>query len=537
VKLFDRRLAGRRAVVPIAVMFAAALLAACTSSSGTGSSASGSNGGSSVDAAGDGGVINWAYTSDQPNWDPVVVGATSATQLLSTIYEPLFTLTPDGKIAPALAESYKYNSTGTAVTITLKSGLKFQDGSPVNAAAVAFNVHRIQTQTNSALKSLWQDVASATAVDDTHVLLKLKSVDYQIPYILANRSSLLASEQAAKNPNKLNTQLPVGAGPFKVVSYTPGSEMTVEKYDGYWDAKDIHVQTVHIFLTVDPATLLQGLQTGQYNFAPGLPAQDVKGAEAAGLNVSTSTAHGWGVEFLNLNINQAPFNNPHVVKAVQYAINRQQLVSQLTFGLGTADYQEVPTVSPLYNPALNSSVFPYDPAAAKQELKEAGIAPGSLTINLDFQGSLSAPAELVQQQLQAVGINLKLVSQQVNQFYAGFYANAQDKKTDSFTLYGWVGRDSKLATLDDQFSSTGIINLSAPTTSAGYTAARDKVRETPLTSPDYKSVLQAAELEAVKGGSNIFLYSTPSIYATAKGWSAFPAIDGSFRWNDLTVTS
>ena len=535
MKLFGRRLVGRRTVVPIAAMAAAALLAACTSSSGSGSSASGSGAAASVAAAGDNGVINWAYTNDQPNWDPVVVGATSATQLLSTVYEPLFTLTPSGSIAPALAESYKYNTAGNAVTITLKPGLKFQDGTPVNAQAVAFNVNRIKTQTNSALRALWQDVASATAVDDTHVLLTLKSVDYQIPYILANRSSLLASETAAKDPNKLNTQLPVGAGPFKVVSYTPGSEITLQKYAGYWDAKDIHVQTVHIFLSVDPATLLQGLQTGQYNFAPGLPAQDVKGAQAAGLNVSTSSAHGWGVEFLNLNINQAPFNNPHVVKAVQYAINRQQLVSQLTFGLGTPDYQEVPAVSPLYNPALNSSVFPYDPALAKQELKAAGIAPGSLTIELDFQGSLSAPAELVQQQLQAVGINLKLVSQQVNQFYAGFYANAQGKKTDSFTLYGWVGRDSKLATLDDQFSSTGIINLSAPTVSAGYIAARDKVRETPLTSPDYKSVLQAAELEAVQGGSNIFLYSTPTIFATGKGWSAFPAIDGSFRWTGLTI--
>ena len=535
MKLFDRRLAWRRAVVPIAVLAAAGLLAACSSSSSNGSSASGSSGGTSLAAAGDDGVINWAYTSDQPNWDPVVVGETSATQLLSTIYEPLFTLTPAGTIAPALAQSYKYNSTGDAVTITLKSGLTFQDGSPVNAQAVVFNVNRIKTQTNSALRALWQDVASATAIDDTHVLLKLKSVDYQIPYILANRSSLLASETAAKDPNKLNTQLPVGAGPFKVVSYTPGSELTLQKWDGYWDAKDIHVATVHIFLSVDPATLLQGLQTGQYNFAPQLPAQDVKGAQAAGLNVVDSFAHGWGVEFLNLNINQPPFNNPHVVKAVQYAINRQQLVSQLTFGLGAADYQEVPTVSPLYNSALNSSVFPYDPAQAKQELKEAGIAPGSLTIELDFIGSLSAPAELVQQQLQAVGINLKLVSQQVNQFYGGFYANAQGKKTDSFTLYGWVGRDSKLATLDDQFSSTGIINLSAPTISPGYIAARDKVRETPLTSPDYKSVLQAAELEAVEGGSNIFLYSTPTIYATGKGWSAFPAIDGSFRWNGLVV--
>ena len=537
MKLFHRRHPWRRAAVPLAAAFAAVLLAACSGSSGAGSSGAGSSAASGVSAASADGVINWAYTSDQPNWDPLVVGATSATQLLSTIYEPLFTLTPSGTIAPALAESYKYNRAGNAVTITLKPGLKFQDGSPVNAAAVVFNVNRIKTQTDSALKSLWQDVASATAIDDTHVLLNLKSVDYQIPYILANRSSLLASEQAAKNPNKLNTQLPVGAGPFKVVSYGPGSEMTVQKYDGYWDDKDIHVQTVHIFLSVDPATLLQGLQTGQYNFAPGLPAQDVKGAEAAGLNVSTSSAHGWGVEFLNLNTNQAPFNNPHVVKAVQDAINRQQLVSQLTFGLGVPAYQEVPSVSPLYNPALNSSVFPYDPAQAKQELKAAGIAPGSLTIELDFQANLSAAAELVQQQLQAVGINLKLVSQQVNQFYAGFYANAQGKKTDSFTLYGWVGRDSKLATLDDQFSSTGIINLSAPTTSAGYTAARDTVRNTPLTSPQYKSVLQSAELEAVEGGSNIFLYSTPSIYATAKGWSAFPAIDGSFRWNGLVVGS
>lgn len=209
MKLFDRRFRRRRALVPIAAMFAAALLAGCTSSSGAGSSASGSSGVSSVTAA-DSGVINWAYTQDQPNWDPVVVGATSATQLLSTIYEPLFTLTPSGTIAPALAESYQYNKAGNAVTITLKSGLKFQDGSPVNAAAVVFNVNRIKTQTNSALKALWQDVASATALDDTHVLLRLKSVDYQIPYILANRSSLLASEQAAKNPDKLNTQLPVG---------------------------------------------------------------------------------------------------------------------------------------------------------------------------------------------------------------------------------------------------------------------------------------------------------------------------------------
>jgi peptide/nickel transport system substrate-binding protein len=541
MRTLNRRHRGRRVALAVAVLTAAALAAACTSStksaSAGSSSAAGSSSGSSA-AADTGpatGVINWAYTSDQPNWDPIVVGATSATQLLSTIYEPLFTLKPDGTLGPALAESYKYNDTGDALTVTLKPGLTFQDGSPVDANAVAFNVKRIQTQTNSALRALWQDVASTTVIDATHITLNLKGVDYQIPYVLANRSSLLASPVAAADANKLNTQLPVGAGPFKLEKYTPGAEMTLTKWDGYWDAKDIHVKTVNIFLTVDPATLLSGLQTGQYNFSPNLPAQDIVQAKAAGLSVSTDPAHGWTVQFLNLNVNQAPFNNPAVFKAVQYAINRPQLVSQLTFGQGTPAYQPWPSVSPLYNSALNSSLYPYDPAKAKQALKDAGVAPGSVTVELDFQGTFSTAGELIQQQLQAVGINTKLVSQQVNAFYAGYYANAQGKKTDSFALYGWVGRDSKLATLDDQFSSTGIINLSAPTTSPGYAAVRAKVLQTPLDSPDYKSVLQAASLEAVKGGSSIYLYSTPSIYATGKGWSEFPKIDGSFRWVGLTV--
>jgi len=512
---------------------------ACSSSSSKSKTSTSDATSASADSGPATGVINWAYTTDQPNWDPVVVGATSATQLLSTVYEPLFTLKPDGSLGPALAESYKYNSTGDAVTITLKSGLTFQDGTPVNAQAVAFNVQRIQTQSNSALKALWQDVASATVIDDTHVTLNLKSVDYQIPYILANRTSLLASPAAAADPTKLNTQAPVGAGPFKLVNYTPGSKITFEKWDGYWDAKDIHVKTVNIFLAVDASTLLSGLQTGQYNFNPGLPLQDLTAAKAAGLKVVVDAAHGWGVTFLNLNTNVAPFTNPAVVKAVQLAINRQQLVSQLSFGVGTVAYQPWPSISPLYNPTVDSSLFPYDPDKAKQVLQAAGIAPGSISLDLDYISSpvFTGAGELIQQQLKAVGINVKLVTQQVNQFYGGFYANAQGKKTSAFTLYGWVGRDSKLAALDDQFSSTGILNLSAPSTSAGYAAQRSKVLQTPLDSPNYKSVLQAATLEAVQGSSNIFLYSYPNVYVTGKGWSDFTKIDGSFRWNGLTVGS
>ncbi len=515
----------RLLALPAAALATSAALAAC-SSSGSSPASTTTAGGAAASS-----VINWAYTQDNPSWDPVVVGATGATQLLSLIYEPLFTLNAEDQIEPALAAGYQYNRAGTQVTVTLRPGLTFQDGSPLNAAAVAYNVQRIKTQSNSALKALWQDVASATVLNNLQVRLNLRETDYQIPYILANRSSLLASEKAAKaNVSALNTNDPVGAGPFKVVSLAPGTSVTLEKWDGYWDAKDIHVSRVNVTLNVDPSTVLSGLQTGVYNFSTNFPAQDVALAKADGLTVTTDTARGWGAYFLSLNVNKAPFDNPKVFQAVQYAINRQQFVSQLTFGLGTASGQPFPPTSPAYNPALNSA-YSYNPAKSRQLLAAAGYQPGAITVQLDaISGLLNSAAELLQQQLSAVGINVKINLQTVSQFYTGYYG-----KTDALTLYGYVGRDSKLGALDDQFGPGGILNLSAPTTSAAYLTARKAVLGTELDAPDYGTVLQAATKAAVEGGSNITLFTTPEPYVTAKGFSTFPVIDGSFRWIGLTV--
>jgi peptide/nickel transport system substrate-binding protein len=523
-----RRRATRLFATVTAALSVGATLAACSGSGhGAGAASSGA----------DAGVINWAYTSEPSSWDPVVVGATSATQLLSLIYEPLFTLDANGVPQPALATGYEYNSAGTAITITLRPNLTFQDGSPLDAEAVAYNVQRIQTQKNSALRALWSEVSSATVIDPTHVRLDLKETDYQIPYILANRSSLLASEKAAKaDPAGLSNKTPVGSGPFKLAKLVPGTSVTVEKWDGYWDASNVHVKTVNLSFNVDPSSLVSGLQTGTYNFVSQLPAQNVALAQKAGLNVVSDVRRNWSATFLSANFNKAPFNNPKVYQAVNYAINRQAFVDQ-AFGLGIASAQPFPPTSPAFNPTVNSE-YPYDPDKAKQLLQQAGIAPGSLTIELDYLGKqFSGAPELLQQQLQAVGITVKLTPQATpQQFYTGYYAQGDGVvKTDAFTLYGYVGRDSKLGALDDEFGPKGILNLSAPASSPGYLEARAKVLDTPLDSPNYKSVLQAATKAGVDGGSNITLYTQALPYVTGKGWSDFPIIDGSFRWNGLTV--
>jgi peptide/nickel transport system substrate-binding protein len=520
--------------LPIVVLVLGATLAACGGSGGTSAAGSGPTADlSSGSSSGGSAVVNWGYPSDQPNWDPVVVGATGATQLLSAIYEPLFTLNAQDQVEPALATGYKYNATGTAVTVTLRPGLTFQDGSPVNAQAVAYNIHRIDTQSNSALKADWAEVASTTVLNNLQIRLNLKQVDYQIPYILANRTSLLASEKAAQaNVSLLNTNDPVGAGPFKVVKLVPGSSVTLEKFPGYWDAKDIHINRVNISLNIDPATVLSGLQTGVYNFVPDLPAQDVALAQKDGLKVFTDTSRGWLAEFLSLNFNKAPFNNPLVVQAVQYAINRQQFVNELSFGLGVASVQPFPPSSPAYNPSLNSAwPYKYDPTKAKQLLAQAGYKPGSLNIPIDaiasFTGGLT---EVLQQQLAAVGIKSTIDIQTIDAFYDGYYG-----KTDSLAVYGYVGRDSKLEALDEHYGPGGILNLSSPRVSAQYAAARQKVLGLPIGSPGYEAALQAATTAGVENGSTITLYSSPEPFVTAKSWSDFPVVDGSFRWNGVTI--
>jgi peptide/nickel transport system substrate-binding protein len=476
--------------------------------------------------------VNWGYFSDEPDWDPVVVGATSATQLLSLIYEPLFTLNPRGQIEPALATSYKYNSTGTAITITLRPGLTFQDGSPLNAQAVAFDINRAKTQTNSALRADYAAVTSETVLSDTKLRLNLTQVDYQLPYVLANRTSLLASEKAAKaNLNGLNSNDPVGAGPFKLVKLVPDSKLTVEKWNGYWDAKDIHVKQVNLFLQVSPSTILSGLETGVYNFVTNLPAQDIALAGKDGLKVVANTAAGWAADFLSLNFNKAPFNNPLVVEAVEDAVNRNQLVSQLGFGIATASVQPFPTTSPAYNPSLNS-VYSYDPTKAKQLLKQASYKPGQIHLTLDLVSALNTGGpELLQQQLQAVGIDSTIDPQTVTAFYAGYYG-----KTATIAFYGYVGRDSKVEALNEHFGSAGILNLSAPRETPQFAAAEQKVLAIPITAPAYEAALQNATKIGVETGSTITLFTEPEAYATTTAFSSFSLIDGVFRWNGVTVS-
>ncbi|GIF69175.1 peptide ABC transporter permease [Asanoa ishikariensis] len=481
--------------------------------------------------AGDGGsggaagesTLRWAVTLPA-HWDPVVSGSGAQFRILSLAYASLTEIDENGKAVPSLAKSWDYNATGDQVTFHLRPGLKFSDGEPLNAAAVKAYLERAKTQKNSALFGDLTSIKSVTTAGDLDVVIALTQVDYQIPLLLGERVAQITSPKAALDPAKLD-QSPVGAGPFVVTEYVPGSHVYLKKNPDYWDAANIHLDRVELQPAPDAATIVSGLKTGVYDFA-NLGAAQVKAAEGAGLDVVFQP--GYNASNISINVNKEPFTNPKVVDAVRYATNRQEYVDKVTFGTGKATDQPFPPGYVAYDDQ-SANAYPYDPSRAKALLAEAGFAPGQIKLDLVIAGAIYATAsEIVQSQLKAVGIDvtIKVDPNWEKPFFA---------KDLTLSLYGTTGRESPVQTLTAHFGPNGPLNLSTPYQPAGFEAAVAAARSTPLDSPDYAKNLQAATRAGLESRALVFTYSQPNIFVKTGKVSDITPIPGQIHWAGLKV--
>ncbi|MGW6357826.1 ABC transporter substrate-binding protein [Streptomyces sp. NPDC055092] len=477
-------------------------------------------GGDTASASGNA-TLKWTSSYFPTHWDPVVGGSGAQFRELALVYASLTRTDEKGNAVPDLAKSWKYNEKGDQITFHLRPGLKFSDGEPVDADAVKAAIERAKTQKSSAL---FGDLTSIKSVDakGLDAVIHLSQVDYQIPQLLGERVLQIASPKAAKSPAKLD-QNPVGAGPFTVTQIVPGTKAVLKKNPGYWDSKNIHIDNVELTSAPDASTVVSGLQTGVYDFADIDPSQ-AGAAKKAGLDVFVQP--GFNASNLSLNINKAPFNNDKVVDAVRYAVNRQEFVDKLTFGYGEATNQPFPKGYVAYDPDSEDN-YPYDPAKSKKLLAEAGYKSGDLKLNLVIPAE-DPQAEIVQSQLAKVGITvtIKIDKNWATPFFA---------KDLTFSLYGTTGRDSALQTLTAHFGPNGPLNLSSPYEPAGFEAAIATVRETPLNSPDYAKVLQAATRAGLKSKALVFTYSQPNLIAKSKSVSGLPKNPAHIDWTGVTI--
>jgi peptide/nickel transport system substrate-binding protein len=491
-----------------------ALLAACASPS-TGGAAGAST------AAKDGGTLKWASSYAPLSWDPVVNGSGGTFRINALAYASLTNTNAKGEAVPGLAKSWSYNADGTEVTFHLRPGLTFNDGTPLDSAAVKAYIVRAQTQKNSAL--VGEGIAPIASIDTpnaTDVVLHLGQPDFQIPLVLAERVGQITNPKAT--PDQLS-QKPDGAGPFIPVEIVPGSHATFTKNPHYWDAKDIHIAKVELSFGVDPSTVVSGLQTGVYNFSDITPAQ-AKAAKGAGLDVLQLP--GFNANNVSINTTIAPFDNPKVVDAVRYAINRDQIVKQVDFGYGKATTEPFPSGYIAYDPS-SADLYPYNPKKAKQLLAEAGYASG---LTVPFVVQFDTPSsELIQTQLKAVGIDAQLKVDP--NWAAAFFA-----KKNVLTTYGTTGRDSPIQTLQAHFGAKGALNSSGVDAGPAFQAAVAKALATPLDSADYAKNIRAATKAGLASTGLVFTDSLPNLYAKATTVSPLPRIPGHVSWAGVTIS-
>src|SRR5215213_1995558 len=242
-------------------------------------SACGGDAASQPGAAGGTGIVKWAWQLPT-TWDPVTSSAGSDVQMLALTYDALTALDDSGNAVGWLAEGWTYNKDGTEVTFTLRPGLKFSDGSALDADAVARSINRGRAAEGSLIAPQMADIKDVKANGDLDVVVTLQGTNYQYPLLFAGKTGMVVNPAVfEKNPDSLATK-PAGSGPFTVTSYTQNDHAEMTRNPNYYLADQIKVAKFNLYPQPDPATAVAAAASGQYHVVR-LTASNIEAAKAA----------------------------------------------------------------------------------------------------------------------------------------------------------------------------------------------------------------------------------------------------------------
>ncbi|MDQ7908032.1 ABC transporter substrate-binding protein [Phytohabitans sp. ZYX-F-186] len=327
------------------------------------------------DSGGSGGTdtLTIAVGADIDTFDPQAQVSASVIQRLQQVVESLTTLGADGTLKPLLATEWKAAPDGMSWDFTLRQGVTFSDGTPLNAAAVKFSLDRVNSpETLKARPDALVVIKSTEVVDDTHVRINLKSKYPALPRALSLPvGGILSPDATRKAPNSVQQVVaPVGTGPYAFKENVKGDHLTLTANQSYWGDKPTFA--TQIWKVVPEATsrlaLLKSNGADIILDPPGTDLASLREDDSVELTLVNATN---AVQLvMKTQSKQAPqLADPRVRQALSYAINREQIVKVLAYG--AAEPLKSPVVPWTFG-ACDANNYAYDPAKAKQLLAEAG---------------------------------------------------------------------------------------------------------------------------------------------------------------------
>lgn len=376
---------------------------------GNGGNGSGNGGNGDVQRGGTFRVGNPEVTGlFEPNLS--VSGADWA--IMFGIYDTLFVTDEAGTIMPKLATAFEPND--GQLVLTLQEGVTFHDGTPFNASAVQRNVERtLGMGESSRIYSQWQQIESVEAPDDQTVVFTLTSPQYgPIVANMATISGAMPSPDAVEERGDDFAASPVGSGPYQIDRVVMDSQVTMIPYADYWSPDEgPFLDGVNFQIIPDPAAQITSMQAGEldlihYSVAPNASLlQQLEGT--SGVEVQRLPAHSFS-EF-RLYLGAPPFDNPDLVKALGYAIDRTAILHGINNNWGSEAGGPINPATWAWDPDFEG--YFVDPDAreglVRQHLEAAGM-PDGFAFTSKTPGGAQSRVEAIAQQVAPYGIELNI---------------------------------------------------------------------------------------------------------------------------------
>ena len=399
------------------------------------------------------GQLTWAvHISLAPTWfDPAETPSLiTPFMVLYAMHDALVKFMPGAPQGQSLAEAWSVSKDGLVYEFVLRKGATFHNGDPVTAEDVKFSFERYR---GAAAKLLKERVAAVEVVDRQKVRFRLQKPWLDFMTFFATPATGAAWIVPKKYVEKVGDEgfkkAPVGAGPYKFVSFKPGVELVLEAYEGYW-RKPPAVKRLVFRVIPDESTRLAALKRGEVDIAysiTGALAEELKQTKGLTLAPTHFTFTTW-LLFTDQWDAKSPWHNRRVRLAANLAIDRQAINQAAYLGLSKPARSFVPSGMDYF---WAPPPYPYDPAKAKQLLAEAGYPNGF--DGGDFSGEMiygSAIGEPVTNYLRTVGIRTRLRLME----RAAYYKEYSEKKLRGILQTG-SGAPGNAATRISAYAVTG----------------------------------------------------------------------------------
>lgn len=412
--------------------------AAAPASQGPGSAATSASAAAPANAPKIGGTIRVGLDSELANLDPLKSSLVVDRQVMYNLYDSLVAIDKDLKIVPALADSWDQPDPATYI-FHLHKGVKFQDGTDFNADAVKFNLDRYRTTASSPRKAELSDIKSVDVVDPLTVKVSLNGPSAPFLANLVDRAGMMASPAAVQKGGDGYTLSPIGGGTgaFSFVEWVKGDHLTLQKNPSYWkkDAAGTalpYADKVTYRFFADENVRLTNLKTGDEDIIYRLPEKDVADAKQ-NKDIVYKDAPGLAWFGIQLNVKQAPFDEKKVRQAFAYAIDRDQIIKTVFFGVDSV--AQIP---------MSPSVWAYDPtfkpytrdvAKAKSLLAEAGKTNVTFTLDVTNTPANIQEAQLIKDELAEAGMTVNIAL-----FEFAKQIDKASKHDFQASAFGWSGR-------------------------------------------------------------------------------------------------